>query len=96
MTKLNKLTDEQIQNERQNFWNACDEACFLPWQVAIAIGKSLPWLQKKRCEGDGIPFIKASKKTIYYQKSDVLAWLNRFSKVPHTSHPDYQQYKKKL
>lgn len=86
---MKKLSPEQVEIESDRFWSATDDAVFPPITIAIVLNKSLSWLQAKRCNGDGIPFIKHSKKVIFYQKSDVLAYLKQFSKVPHTSHPDY-------
>lgn len=93
---LKTLTPEQIKAESDRFWSASDDAVFPPITIAIILGKSLSWLQAKRCNGDGIPFIKHSKKVIYYQKSDVIEYLNQFGKVPHTSDPNYYNYKKAL
>ncbi|OAU97547.1 hypothetical protein [Moraxella catarrhalis] len=88
---MKKLSPEQVKMESERFWSATDDAVFPPVTIAVVLNKSLSWLQAKRCNGDGIPFIKHSKKAIFYQKSDVLAYLNQFSKVPHTSHPDYSK-----
>lgn len=90
------LTPEQIKIESDRFWSASDDAVFPPITIAIILKKSLSWLQAKRCNGDGIPFIKHSKKVIYYQKSDVVEYLNKFGKVPHTSDPNYYNYQKAL
>lgn len=88
--KLKSLTSEQIKAESDRFWSASDEAIFPPITIAIILNRSLSWLQAKRCNGDGVPFIKKSKKSIYYQKSDVVDFINKSVKVPHTSHPDYK------
>lgn len=85
--RIKHLTAEQIKAESDRFWSATDDAIFPPMTVAIVLGKSLSWLQAKRCNGDGIPFIKHSKKVIYYQKSDVMAFINQFGKVPHHHTP---------
>ncbi|MFX6480226.1 hypothetical protein ABTG05_16210 [Acinetobacter baumannii] len=45
---------------------------------------SLPWLQKKRCEGGGIPFSKPHKRQVNYMKSDVLAYIEQ-NKMAHTA-----------
>lgn len=89
--KLKNLTPEQTKAESDRFWSASDDAIFPPLTIAIVLNRSLAWLQAKRCNGDGIPFIKQSKKVIYYQKSDVINFINKSAKVPHTSHPDYQK-----
>ncbi|OOR87191.1 DNA-binding protein [Moraxella caviae] len=96
MSKLKTLTPEQAKSESDRFWSASDDAVFPPITIAIILNKSLSWLQAKRCNGDGIPFIKHSKKVIYYQKSDVIDYLNKFGKVPHTSDPNYYNYQKAL
>ena len=41
---------------KKEFWEAADNQTFPPETVAIVMHVSLPWLQKKRCEGGGIPF----------------------------------------
>ncbi len=52
--------------------------------VAIVMHVSLPWLQKKRCEGGGIPFSKPHKRQVNYMKSDVLAYIEQ-NKMAHTA-----------
>ncbi len=91
MNKLKQLTAEQRKLESDRFWSATDDAIFPPITIAVVLDKSLSWLQAKRCNGDGIPFIKQSKKVIYYQKSDVLDFINQYAKIPHTSHPSYYE-----
>ncbi|MGQ0892368.1 DNA-binding protein [Acinetobacter baumannii] len=66
------------------FWEAADNQTFPPETVAIVMHVSLPWLQKKRCEGGGIPFSKPHKRQVNYMKSDVLAYIEQ-NKMAHTA-----------
>ena len=91
INRLKNLTPEQAKAESDRFWSASDDAIFPPLTIAVVLNRSLSWLQAKRCNGDGIPFIKQSKKVVYYQKSEVLNLINQSVKVPHTSHPDYKK-----
>ncbi|MFI7961829.1 DNA-binding protein, partial [Acinetobacter baumannii] len=50
----------------------------------IVMHVSLPWLQKKRCEGGGIPFSKPHKRQVNYVKADVLAYIEQ-NKMAHTA-----------
>ncbi|MDR9530431.1 DNA-binding protein [Acinetobacter baumannii] len=66
------------------FWEAADNQTFPPETVAIVMHVSLPWLQKKRCEGGGIPFSKPHKRQVNYVKADVLAYIEQ-NKMAHTA-----------
>ncbi len=82
---LQRMTEEQKRLETERFWVADNNAQFTPVTIAIVLGKSLAWLQKKRCDGNGIPFSKPDgNKIIYYQKADVLEFLNK-NKMQHTA-----------
>lgn len=59
------------------FNNAPDDALF-DYKVIKAVRDcSKATLDRDRCYGGGIPFIKFNKRTIRYKKSDVLDWLNK-------------------
>ncbi|HAV4985333.1 DNA-binding protein [Acinetobacter baumannii] len=66
------------------FWEAADNQTFPPETIAIVMHVSLPWLQKKRCEGGGIPFSKPHKRQVNYVKADVLAYIEQ-NKMAHTA-----------
>ena len=78
LNKLDRMTTEEKTAESSRFWQAANDALFPPETVAIVLGMSLSWLQTKRCNGDGIAFVKPNgNKIIYYQKSDVLDYINK-------------------
>ncbi|KEC82505.1 MULTISPECIES: helix-turn-helix domain-containing protein [unclassified Acinetobacter] len=77
MSKLNKLTSEEIQAEINKFYDADEHISFSPESIAIVLDVSLSWLQKKRCEGGGIPFSKLHYRKIVYKKSDVIAYIEK-------------------
>lgn len=82
--QLQRMTEEEKRLESEKFWSADENSCFPPVTIAIILNKSLAWLQKKRCNGGGIPFVKpAGNKIIYYKKADVLQFLNQ-NKMQHT------------
>lgn len=80
---LQRMTEEQKRLETERFWSASNDEFFTSTTVAIALKKSVDWLQKKRCAGDGIPFIKTGHKSILYKKQDVLDYLEQ-QKQKHT------------
>lgn len=47
-------------------------------EVASLVGMSVAWLQRKRWEGGGIPFIKmaGNKGAVRYRREDVEAFVN--------------------
>lgn len=61
------------------FWQAPDCALFDQKTLSIVLGFSLKWFERKRWEGEGIPFIKIGGKrgNVRYKKSDVLAFLEK-------------------
>lgn len=76
VTLLNRNTDTDIQAEIDRFNSADENTSFSPESIAIVLDVSLSWLQKKRCDGGGIPFSKLHYRKILYKKSDVLAFIN--------------------
>lgn len=72
-TKLSKMTEEEKLLAAKIFWESPLDATFPPTTVAIVFNVSLPWLQLKRCEGGGIPFIKGARK-ISYTKGDAVKY----------------------
>ena len=84
VTKLDRMTNEEILMETNRFWNSPNDAYFPPETVAIVYDVSLSWLQLKRCDGEGIPFTKASARRIRYQKQDILAFFDQ-KKLNNTS-----------
>lgn len=63
--------------EIEKFNAANDDAEFSPESLAAILDVSTSWLQKKRCEGGGIPFAKVHYRKIIYKKADVLAYIER-------------------
>lgn len=83
--QLQLMTEEEKRVEYDRFWSADEQSFFPPITIAIVLNKSLAWLQKKRCDGGGIPFTKPSgNKIVFYKKSDVLDFLNS-KKMHHTT-----------
>lgn len=73
---LHRMTEQQKEEELKSFWNADNQCLFPPATIAIVLKRSIPWLQKQRTEGGGIPFLKLGHKTVVYQKKDVLDYIN--------------------
>ena len=53
-------------------------------ETAKIIGKSVSWLQRKRWEGGGVPFIKDGA-SIFYLEEDIRDYLNSRPKFRSTS-----------
>jgi hypothetical protein len=70
-----KCIDKQAQIDKFNTAN--DDEEFSPESLAVILDVSTSWLQKKRCEGGGIPFAKVHYRKIIYKKADVLAYIER-------------------
>ncbi|MDS7931884.1 helix-turn-helix domain-containing protein [Acinetobacter sp. V102_4] len=70
-----KSIDKQAEIDKFNAAN--DDEEFSPESLAAILDVSTSWLQKKRCEGGGIPFSKVHYRKIIYKKSDVLAYIER-------------------
>jgi hypothetical protein len=66
------------------FWAAPESALFDQIVVAAVIGYSTAWMERKRWEGEGIPYRKIGRKCRYV-KRDVLEWLAQFQRVTSTS-----------
>ena len=62
--------------EAERFHSATESETFPPETIAIVLEVSLSWLQKKRCEGGGIPYSKIHYRKIHYRKSDVISYIN--------------------
>ncbi|EOR08621.1 hypothetical protein F896_01147 [Acinetobacter genomosp. 15BJ] len=73
---MRTLNSEEKQVEIDKFNTASNDASFSPEEIAAVLDVSLSWLQKKRCEGGGIPFSKLHYRKIMYKKSDVLAYID--------------------
>lgn len=84
LTKLDKMTNDDKKLLIDSYRNAPNDADFPPEVLALVYGFSLPWLQKKRCEGDGIPFFKPTAKTVLYKKKDVVDYVNS-RRLSHTA-----------
>lgn len=82
--KLNTMTQQEKEAAKKEFWQASNDETFPPETVAIVLHASTYWLQKKRCEGGGIPFSKVHKRQVNYVKSDVLDYINK-NKMAHTT-----------
>lgn len=70
-----KCIDKQAEIDKFNAAN--DDEEFSPESLAAILDVSTSWLQKKRCEGGGIPFAKVHYRKIIYKKSDVLAYIEK-------------------
>ncbi|MCV7485080.1 helix-turn-helix domain-containing protein [Acinetobacter baumannii] len=70
-----KIVDKNAEIEKFNAAN--DDEEFSPESLAVILDVSTSWLQKKRCEGGGIPFAKVHYRKIIYKKADVLAYIER-------------------
>lgn len=68
-----KIVDKNAEIEKFNAAN--DDEEFSPESLAVILDVSTSWLQKKRCEGGGIPFAKVHYRKIIYKKADVLAYI---------------------
>ena len=75
-TLLDRKTDIEIQAQINDFNSADENSAFSPETIALVLYVSLSWLQKKRCEGGGIPFFKLHYRKILYKKADVIAYVN--------------------
>lgn len=71
------MNSEDKKAEIEKFNTASNDASFSPEEIAAVLDVSLSWLQKKRCEGGGIPFSKLHYRKIMYKKADVLAYIDR-------------------
>lgn len=84
LTKIDKMSECQKKALIKDFRNALLEAEFTPETIALVYHLSLAWLQKKRCEGGGIPFTKPTAKTVLYKKEDVLEFMDN-NRLQHTA-----------
>ena len=84
ISKIKRMTDVEKSQVIETYHNASDEAVFPPETLFLVYGFSLPWLQKKRCEGGGIPFFKPTPKKVFYKKSDVIEYINN-NRMLHTA-----------
>jgi len=80
LTKLDRMSVEQKAAEAIKFWASPIDAAFPP-ETKV----SLPWLQLKRCDGGGIPFMKPEgTRKVLYRKSDVIDFFHS-RKLKHTA-----------
>ncbi|MND48084.1 hypothetical protein D3C80_389960 [compost metagenome] len=84
LTKIDKMSEAQKKALIKDFRNAPLEAEFTPETISLVYHLSLAWLQKKRCEGGGIPFTKPTAKTVLYKKDDVLGFMES-NRLQHTA-----------
>jgi len=84
LTKIDKMTAEERSFKIKEFQQAPYESHFPPEVLSLVYNISLAWLQKKRCDGGGIPFSKPTARTILYKKADVLDYMER-QKLLHTA-----------
>lgn len=68
------MKDIDINELRQDFADAPDEALFETRAVAAFMSMSISYLDNKAVRGGGIPYTKLSNKRLY-KKKDVLDWL---------------------
>lgn len=72
MTKIDRMSDDDKEKAIQRFWLLPECAVFPPEVVALVCGVSLSWLQVKRCQGNGITFVKVGPRKIGYMKKDII------------------------
>lgn len=84
LTKIDKMSEPEKKALIKDFRNAPSDAEFTPETISLVYHLSLAWLQKKRCEGGGIPFSKPTAKTVLYRKSDVLEYMDN-NRLKHTA-----------
>ena len=84
LTKIDRMTAEEKKALIDSFHVAPGTAEFSPEALALACNFSLPWLQKKRSVGGGIPFSKPNRTTVLYRKQDVLDYIEA-SRLKHTA-----------
>ncbi|KAF1025025.1 MAG: hypothetical protein GAK29_02194 [Acinetobacter bereziniae] len=84
LTKLDRMSNEEKKALIDDYRNAPTDSDFSPEVLSLVYGFSLPWLQKKRCEGNGIPFFKPTAKIVLYKKQDVIDWVNS-QRLSHTA-----------
>lgn len=84
LTKIDKMSEYQKKALIKDFRNAPMESEFTPETISLVYHMSLAWLQKKRCEGGGIPFTKPTAKTVLYKKDDVLSFMES-NRLQHTA-----------
>lgn len=83
LTKLDRMSEERKKELIQDYRDAPADTEFPSEVIALVYHLSLSWLQKKRCEGGGIPFSKPSAKTILYKKQDVIQYMED-NRLKHT------------
>lgn len=84
LTKLDRMSNDEKRDLISDYRSAPDDADFPPEVLSLVYGFSLPWLQKKRCEGGGIPFFKPTSKTVLYKKLDIVEYVNN-QRLSHTA-----------
>lgn len=75
--RIARMSGEQRLSYIQQFWNLPEEAVFSPEVIALVCDMSLSWLQAKRCQGNGIPYIKLGPRKVGYIKRDVIEFLGK-------------------
>ncbi|MDQ8951981.1 DNA-binding protein [Acinetobacter rudis] len=84
LTKLDQISPEERLSETQRFWVSPDDALFPSKTIALVFDVSIPWLQLKRCTGDGIPYVKSGPRRVLYKKKDAVEFFNKKT-VLHTT-----------
>lgn len=69
--KREPLSREAVRRE---FWSAPDDTLFTREETAAVRGVSVSLLESEALAGDGIPFLKVKRRTLY-RKADTLAFL---------------------
>ena len=77
LDRIARMSEEQRLSSIHQFWNLPEDAVFSPEVVALVCDMSLSWLQAKRCQGNGIPFVKVGPRKVGYTKRDVLEFLSK-------------------
>ena len=72
----NKTNKAEIRAE---YYSSPADSLFNTREVAVIIGRSIPWLHAKAHDGKGIPFLKMGQ-TRKYRKADIELWLDNHAK----------------
>jgi len=59
-----------------DFWMSPPDALFTRSVVAVVLGKSVSWLERKALSGDGPAFCKLDRHALY-AKQDVVAFIEK-------------------
>ncbi len=70
------MTPSESSHPFADFWQAPPDALFKRQVVALVLGKSVSWLERKALSGDGPAFRKLERHALY-SKADVIEFIER-------------------